>query len=158
MMTRTFSVFAFCLSLAASASPACRDSQPFVTIDQGSASGYGYGDDTFVDGDWFVISDAATWEWFWAEHTSNQDPPPELPAVDFSAEDVLVDLQGYRTSSGYSTEIIDIDVTGTDVTMTVVHDETGGFLTVITNPYHIVRTAKLPAGATITRNLIVVIP
>lgn len=49
-----------------------------------------------------VIRDAAEWAQFWNEATSNVQPRPAVPAVDFTTGMLVVATMGTRPSGGYA--------------------------------------------------------
>ena len=55
-----------------------------------------------------VIRDAEEWSAFWAEATSIMEPQPDVPAVDFEQEMVIVAAMGRRVSGGYAIEIEEV--------------------------------------------------
>jgi hypothetical protein len=124
---------------------------PFETIAKGDRSCYRHNDISFSGAD-MVINDLKTWSWFWQKHLEciQTIVPVPLPRVDFRKEMVLVAMPGYQTSGGGpGIEISSIEkifsnvvTTGTGVRVIVLENETPGPLTVITNPYHIVKSAK----------------
>jgi hypothetical protein len=121
----------------------------FKTIDKGDVSYYLYDDPEF-DGALMEIRDRATWAWFWKMHKRGVQPVPPIPRVNFNAEMVLVALLGYQTSGGGpSIEIALIEDLfpfparqGRSFRVLVREDVNPGLLTVITNPYHIVKVSK----------------
>jgi len=127
-------------------------SLPLWTIEKGEFSYHRYGDPEFSGAD-LVIRDGNTWEWFWESHTSGIWPQPSLPKIDFHRETVLVTLLGYQTSGGGpGIEIQSVESvspaegtpfpgrpSGRGILVTVEENREPGPLTVITNPYHIVK-------------------
>lgn len=99
-----------------------------------------------------VITDARTWAWFWKKHLEciQTIVPVPLPMVVFRKETILVVMLGFQTSGGRpSIAITSIErlfgtvlPTETGVKVIVQETETEGSLPVITNPYHIVKSAK----------------
>lgn len=63
---------------------------PFITIEQGQAGRFGE-DNPAVQP---VFSDPESWKNFWEAYTEGREPRPELPAVDFNSEMVLVSASG----------------------------------------------------------------
>jgi hypothetical protein len=87
-----------------------------------------------------VIRDAATWTKFWAEHQSNMGIPAPTPTVDFKTRMVVGIFVGSRGSSGYSVQITRVSENSKELTL--FYKETtpsadSGFLTVMTQPYHL---------------------
>lgn len=148
LMNLVFSVFFLFEGFAFS------QSISFETIDKGEISYFNYGDSEFL-GSFMVIRDPKTWSWFWDLHTRGINPPPSLPPIDFMSEMVLVAILGYQTSGGGpSIEVKAIE--GIQNPLRTYHTRLGpritlgikvyveenretGSLTVITNPYHIVK-------------------
>jgi hypothetical protein len=52
-----------------------------------------------------VIRDQAAWQSLWSRMNSNHFPTPTLPAVDFSAEMVVVAAVGGKPSGGFSVSV-----------------------------------------------------
>jgi hypothetical protein len=52
-----------------------------------------------------VIRDQAAWQSLWSRMNSNHFPAPALPAVDFSAEMVVVAAVGGKPSGGFSVSV-----------------------------------------------------
>jgi hypothetical protein len=160
----------FCLILFHSAGLAFTQSVPFETIGRGDISYYRYSDSDFSGAE-MIIRDHKTWLWFWLLHTQGIQPSPPLPNVDFSRETVLAVLLGYQTSGGGpSIEIQSIEEVPTGAAgkgntkglrAIVAENREPGPLTVITNPYHIVKVASSksiifehqPGGMTCMDNL-----
>lgn len=127
---------------------------PFETIDKGEISYFNYGDSDFL-GATMVVRDPKTWGWFWKLHTQGIGSPPPLPPIDFTKEMVLVALLGYQTSGGGpSIEIKTIEGIQNPsrlyhtkfwariplgIRVFVEENRKSGLLTLITNPYHIVK-------------------
>ncbi len=138
--------------------PALSQSIPFQTIAQGEVSYFNYGDLAFLGAD-IVIKNNNTWKWFWGKHTQGVQPPPLIPEVDFRREMVLVALLGFQsTGGGPSIEITSVqflansDAFGEVIAsgkqpaaglrVTVTENREPGLLTVITNPFHMVRVTR----------------
>ncbi|MRR35240.1 hypothetical protein EG829_11260 [bacterium] len=114
----------------------------FETVGKGSTSYFRYGDEKFTGAD-LLIGDKDTWEWFWALHTAKIEPPPEAPAINFDKEEVIVTILGYQTSGGGTPSIrvleVNVEEHNKRLHVMVEDNETSGPLTVITNPYHIIK-------------------
>jgi hypothetical protein len=116
----------------------------FVTIDQGQISYYRYGDEKFA-GAAALIRDESLWKQFWTLHTYGMQPPPELPYVNFYDDMVIVALLGYQTTGGPSIEALRVNIDHNRTLHVLVADNTEpGLLTVITNPFHIIKVPKVP--------------
>jgi hypothetical protein len=147
---------AFVLLLSSVPGSVLSQSIPFETIDMGDISYYKYGDPSF-QGAQLVIRDRESWEWFWKLHTHGMEPPPPLPKVNFAREMVIAVVLGYQTTGGGPwIEIIAMDEWLDDssgavpkkkvikgVKITVKESREPGFLTVITNPFHIVKVKNI---------------
>jgi hypothetical protein len=137
---------------------ALSQSVPFQTMDQGEISYFNYGDPDFLGAD-MVINDRNTWKWFWEKHTQGVQPSPPIPRINFQREMVLVVLLGFQGSGGGpSVEIASIEALanlGTigeviaprrwspmNLRVIVKENREPGLLTVITNPYHIVKVRR----------------
>ena len=146
---KTFLMFFLLLVIVALPGTAMSRAVPFKTIDKGEMSNYLYDDPEFA-GASMDIRDQGTWAWFWKMHKKGIQPVPPLPPVDFNTEMVLVALLGYQTSGGGpGIEIALIEDLfsfparqGRAFRVLVREDVNPGLLTVITNPYHIVRVQK----------------
>lgn len=55
-----------------------------------------------------VVRSAAEWAQLWAQHTSHLQPPPALPAVDFSQEQVLAVFLGSRPSGCHHVTVLEV--------------------------------------------------
>ena len=135
---------------------ALSQSIPFETIDQGGISYFRYDDPKFLGAD-MIIRDAKTWEWFWQQHAQGLARP--FPAVNFRMDIVLVTMLGFQTSGGPSIEISSIEeVWGTNsadaatsaaaaiprgIRVMVKDNRKPGALTVITNPFHIIKVSNI---------------
>lgn len=133
---------------------------PFETIDKGEISYFNYGDSDFL-GATMVVRDLKTWGGFWKLHTQGTDSPSPLPPVDFMKEMVLVALLGYQTSGGGpSIEIKTIEGIQNPfrlyhskfwtripqgIKVSVEENRKPGPLTIITNPYHIIKVRNFPS-------------
>jgi hypothetical protein len=96
-----------------------------------------------------VVTDAAMWQRLWQQCHQGQEPQPELPAVDFEREMVLVARLGQKPSGGYDITITHIAQTDKEVVVTVQERQPpkDAMLTMaLTQPYHllIVERTKLP--------------
>jgi len=66
-----------------------------------------------------VVRDQQSWQTLWAQMTANQIPAPQLPAVDFTKDMVLVAAAGTRPTTGYSISITDATESYAGVTVNV---------------------------------------
>lgn len=80
------------------------DSEPpaYAVIEQGNQSGFKDNETRLR-----VVTDSASWQEFWHEHTRISSEPPEPPAVNFTDRFVAAVFLGMRPSGGYG-----INVTG----------------------------------------------
>jgi hypothetical protein len=106
------------------------------------------GDQTGVgvqEPDVFAMRTQAQWEDFWSRHKADVRPTPEPPQVDFSEEMVIAVVDHPEPSAGYGIEVEGI-VPDWDVLLVLAKKTmpSSGCVvaTVITQPFHIVRTAK----------------
>jgi hypothetical protein len=109
----------------------------FTTIEAGTLSGVTEPMDLVVKGE-------SEWEYLWDLTHRNLVPKPGLPKIDFEKEMLLATLMGERNSSGYRIEIYDIRLEDEIIKAKVKNYETPGNLTIMTQPYHIVKTPKYP--------------
>jgi hypothetical protein len=121
---------------------------PFETIAQGDISYYNYGDSGFTGAD-LLIKDERAWAWFWEMHTAGIEPQPPVPAIDFIREMVIVAILGYQSSGGGpGVTVLEVANEAPSRALHVVIGENAipGPLTVITNPFHIIKLKR--TGAT----------
>ena len=111
----------------------------FETVEQGAISYVGYG--TVTDSTYLVIRDDTAWKDFWTEHKSGIMPTPEKPYIDFSSEMVIVAIHGSYNTNGAGIVIESVYDYGAHWETNVVKSYFPGQLPVVTNPYHIVKTA-----------------
>jgi hypothetical protein len=92
------------------------------------------------------IETQAQWEDFWARHRSLiLSAPPDLPSVDFSQQMVIAAMDQQEPSGGYRFEITGIEAVEGRLTVRVTKRVPGPDCLVtaeMTQPFHIVRTAK----------------
>ena len=147
----------FVLLLSLSPGSGLSQSIPFETIDRGDISYLRYGDPSF-QGAQLVIRGRESWEGFWKLHTHGIEPSPPLPKVNFTKEMVIAVVLGYQTTGGPWIEIVAADEGLDDssgavpkkkamkgVKISVKESKEPGLLTVVTNPYHIVRVKSYPS-------------
>lgn len=147
---KTAAVFICLVAVVSLRGTAMSQGVPFKTVDKGEISYYSYGEPEF-GGAVMEIRDYGTWAWFWKTHTRGIQPAPPLPPVDFFREMVLAALLGYQTSGGgpgieiaWIEDLLPVRAAwpGRALRVRVREDTRPGMLTVITNPYHIVRVPK----------------
>lgn len=109
----------------------------FTTIESGTLSGVTEPMDLVVKGE-------SEWEYLWDLTHRNLVPKPDRPGVDFEKEMVLAALMGERNSSGYRIEIGAVALEEGVIKVKVSNFETPGNLTIMTQPYHIVKIARYP--------------
>lgn len=87
-----------------------------------------------------VVRTQARWQAVWAQMWRNSRPQPDLPAVDFDHEAVVVAAMGSRSSGGYAITVDSATATASDVFVFVTERSPGpGFVAaVITAPVHVV--------------------
>lgn len=111
-------------------------------LGQGSISGYRYGDSSFRGAD-LVLRTREEALAFWEAHTSNVEPKPQPPAIDFDQEMVLVSLLGWQSTGGRpSIEIRGVEEASCHISVQVEDDPTPGQLDVITNPWSAVAVPR----------------
>lgn len=93
-----------------------------------------------------VIRSKEAWEELWKKLDPDSGArKPLLPEVDFAKESVLAIAWGERPSAGWDLEVKSIRVEGGEAVVEVVRrPPTGVPLAVITYPYVLVKTSKLP--------------
>lgn len=116
----------------------------YQTIRQSSFTGYDAADFTGL-----VFNDNGTWEAFWEEHQSRQNPKDPVPVVNFSAQFVIAVLMGEQPTGGYAINITSLEGKSDDYR--VHYEETepceGCQVTQVeTSPVHIVRVDRSGDG------------
>jgi hypothetical protein len=89
-----------------------------------------------------LVTDRKEWEETWHQATGREEPLPNIPTVSFDRQYVIAAFMGERRSSGYRIEISSIVKKGRTLEVTVKRYETPGMLTVITDPFTLVRVPK----------------
>ena len=102
------------------------------------AGSYSQGKDYKIE----LITDQAQWENAWLMARGKEEPLPAIPTMDFNKQYDIAAFMGERTSSGYKIEISSVTKHGPKLLVHVKKFETPGMLTVITNPYVLVRVPK----------------
>jgi hypothetical protein len=111
---------------------------PFHTIDAGGVSYRRYGEEGFA-GENLVLRDEKAYLDLWADHTGGVYPPPPPPVVAFPGEMVVAVFFGYWPADGASIRVVRIVRTWQGVLrVEVLKEARPGFLTVVTNPFHLV--------------------
>lgn len=97
-----------------------------------------------------VISDRATYEKFWEEHSGTGSLPPE---VDFGTETVLAVFFGQKSTGGYSIRITSVKLSGSELVVSYheTEPEKGKLNSQVLNaPAHIVKISKSKASGDFT--------
>ena len=89
-----------------------------------------------------LIKNDSDWEKIWQKAQGNVEPLPQRPTVDFGQSYVIAAFMGERGSSGYHIEIDKIEKAGRKLKVHVKKYETPGMLTVMTQPFTLVRVPK----------------
>jgi hypothetical protein len=89
-----------------------------------------------------LITSEKDWEAVWQIVAGKEEPLPKIPTVDFGSQSVVVVFMGERRSSGYKIEITAIEKHGQTLKAQVKLYETPGMLTIITNPFTLVRIPR----------------
>lgn len=117
----------------------------FRTIVQGAHSGY-------QTANHMVIDNPEEWADVWQQHASDIIPPPPIPEVDFTDDQVVAVFMGEKRTGGYSVEILTVETNSSevdDLTSLVIQVEyrqpqLGDIVQeVITHPYHIITIPQL---------------
>lgn len=120
----------------------------FHTIARGANSGY-------QTASQMVIDNAEEWASVWQQHASNIIPPPPVPGVDFTDDQVVAVFMGEKRTGGYSVEILTVetkrseidDLTSLVITVAYRQPKPGDIVQeVITYPYHIITIPQLAAN------------
>jgi hypothetical protein len=126
---------------AACAGPLRRDAKlkdgpvQFYTVLAGSHS---LSDSSYV----VLIKNQDDWNDTWLIAKGKIEPLPSIPTIDFGNEYIIAAFMGQRPTSGYKIEITEIEKRGSILDVFLKKYETPGMLTVITNPYCLVRLPK----------------
>jgi hypothetical protein len=102
-----------------------------------------------------LITDSAAWETQWQRTAGTRVPTPAAPAVDFSTSSVVAVYMGQQRSGGYSVEVTGAELTNGTLKVTVRQTSPGpgSMVTMaLTQPYHLVRIPKVPAGTKLEVN------
>jgi hypothetical protein len=120
----------------------------FRTIARGANSGY-------PTASHMVIDNSEEWADVWQQHTSDFIPPPPVPGVDFTDNQVVAVFMGEKCTGGYSMEILTVetkiseqeDLTLLVITVAYRQPQPGDIVQeVITHPYHIITIPQLAAN------------
>jgi hypothetical protein len=74
----------------------------FTTISRGADSGYQSASQR-------VIDNQEGWINLWQQHTSDTEPPPPVPQVDFTSYNVVAVFAGEKSTGGYSVEMLTVE-------------------------------------------------
>jgi hypothetical protein len=99
-----------------------------------------------------LVTDEAAWKSNWQQISARQVPAPDAPALDFAGQSVIVASLGEKNTGGYSVEVTGVELMGGKLKVTVRETKPGPgtFVTqALTQPYHVVRIPKVPAGTTV---------
>jgi hypothetical protein len=131
-------------SVGNDASEELTDWVPFITLDKGYWSYYGYDDHNF-DGEYFVFRDHTAWASFWLIHTKGITPQPPVPAnISWDLDMVLVSVFGWwrdccQAYTNFTSAYIDGDTLYAYVQNIYEH----GMMQAVTNPFHIIVLEKV---------------
>lgn len=90
-----------------------------------------------------VVRDQPSWQMLWSQMTANQFPAPQLPAVDFTKDMVLVAAAGTRPTTGYSVSITDATESSGGVTVNVTITNPGCVVSdLVTSPVDVATIAR----------------
>jgi hypothetical protein len=97
-----------------------------------------------IDGELYtVVNNATGWSDLWKRHTSNVDPPPALPAVDFNREFVVGAWWGDKPDGCYRLDIESVTLSGDSISVRVnARQINGACIQVITQPHDIHAVSK----------------
>jgi hypothetical protein len=117
----------------------------FTTIARGADSGY-------QSASQMVIDNSEQWNDLWQQHTSNAEPPPPVPKVDFTSYNVVAVFAGEQSTGGYSVEILTVETKNSQtkdlpslvITVQYNQPKPGDFVTeAMTYPYHMIKIPKI---------------
>jgi hypothetical protein len=89
-----------------------------------------------------LVTSEKEWDRVWRTAKGREEPLPERPSVNFGRSYVVAAFMGERNSSGYKIEIDKIVKKGRTLRVHVKKYETPGMLTVMTQPFTLVRVPK----------------
>ncbi|MFK7972080.1 MAG: protease complex subunit PrcB family protein [Bacteroidia bacterium] len=92
-----------------------------------------------------LVSSADEWDEAWTSLYTLQDPPPPMPEVDFSKDQVLIYRLGSRPSGGYGAEVASLTIEGNTLLVHILEKQPGaGCITTmaITNPFVVISLPK----------------
>ena len=89
-----------------------------------------------------LVTSENEWGRVWRTAKGREEPLPERPSVNFGSSYVIAAFMGQRNSSGYKIEIDKIEKKGRTLLVHVKKYETPGMLTVMTQPFTLVRIPK----------------
>jgi hypothetical protein len=89
-----------------------------------------------------LITSEKEWDRVWRTAQGRFEPLPERPTVNFGSSSVIAAFMGERSSSGFKIEIDKIEKKGRTLRVHVKKYETPGMLTVMTQPFTLVRIPK----------------
>ena len=117
----------------------------FTTIAQGTNSGYQSASQTVIDNE-------EGWINLWQQHTSDTEPSPPVPKVDFTSYKVVAVFAGEKSTGGYSVEILTVetrnfqtkDLPSLVIVVEYRQPQPGGLVTeAMTYPYHMIKIPKI---------------
>jgi PrcB C-terminal len=120
----------------------------FRTIARGANSGY-------PTASHLVIDNSEAWADVWQQHTSDFIPPPPVPNVDFTDNQVVAVFMGEKRTGGYSVEILSVETKSSEkenlaslvITVAYRQPKPGEIVPeVITHPYQIITIPQLAAN------------
>lgn len=123
----------------------------FTTIAQGAYSGY-------QTASQMVIDNQEDWEYIWQQHTEGTEPPPAIPQVDFTNNQVIAVFAGEKPSGGYSVGILTVkirDSQGENLPSLIIkikynRPQTEDLVTdELTQPYHIIKIPQIAVGGVV---------
>lgn len=117
----------------------------FSTLQKGAYSG-------LTDRKVVLITDEPAWRSNWQQVSARMVPLPDAPVLDFAGQSVVVASLGEKNTGGYSVEVTGVELVNGKLKVTVHESKPGPGAMVtqaLTQPYHIVRIPKVPAGTTV---------
>ena len=117
----------------------------FKTIAQGADSGYQSDSQT-------VIDKQERWINLWQQHTSDTEPSPSVPQVDFTSYNVVAVFAGEKSTGGYSVEMLTVetrnfqtkDLPSLVIVVEYRQPQPGDYVTeAMTYPYHMIKIPQI---------------
>lgn len=121
----------------------------FTSITHGDDSGY-------RKADRMVIGSKERWNGLWRKHTLDLLPPPPVPEIDFTRDEVIAVFAGEKSSSGYSIRVAAVETSNdSEILIVKIRQDKPGKIAedVITRPYHMVSIPRRGVASVIFEDI-----